>query len=359
MVQFFQHPLGWLRGVLFQGTLADPLRLIQPLLQLPLSGSAQLHSVWQAVAAAASGLVAVAALARALRMALAVDARPASALIEVAIRAGLSLGLVQLSYDGLLWAYQASSAVSAAILGELLHQAGAPDLESWLGLAFAPNLADLLQLGLLLSGLYVALMLVVARLLMLFSIVAAPLVIPLIAYSERTDLLVWWGRLTLGALLAPPIGSVVIGVTAVLASNGGSVVPWVPGLGSAIAVIGGFMLLGQALRQLTVHTFQIGHGMSTATMALAMLAGKTALGTASPPAAVALAGGSAADAGRGQTDERSGPVSAGDAELSPRKVYSAAEAQALAASLSRPTAAETDSPDGHRPELLEGLHILR
>jgi hypothetical protein len=147
-----------------------------------------------------------------------------------------------------------------------------------------PRLGSALKLALFVSAVYVVVMLVAARLLMLFSIVTAPLVIPLVAYSERSELLGWWGRLTLGALLAPLVSAVVVGVTAVLASGGGQVIP-VPGLGSTVAVVGGFMLLGHALRHLTVHNFQIGHGMSSASVAVGFLAARTAMSAAVPAAA--------------------------------------------------------------------------
>jgi hypothetical protein len=85
----------------------------------------------------------------------------------------------------------------------------------------------------------------------------------------------------------------------------------VPGLGSTIAVIGGFLLLGHGLRHLTVHNFQIGHGMSSTSVAVAVLAARTALSVAAPAATAALAAGQAgairvADHLEAGSEERSG-----------------------------------------------------
>jgi hypothetical protein len=284
LLNLVEDPAGWLLESLFPGPLGAPLELLKPLLQLPLAPNAAVDGIWQSLALASSGLVGVAALARGLRVALAGEGGPASVLVEVVIRAGVTVGLVQVSREALVWAFGASTHISAAILDELISRAGEKDLGTWLGVLLVPRLGSALKLALFVSAVYVVVMLVAARLLMLFSIVTAPLVIPLVAYSERSELLGWWGRLTLGALLAPLVSAVVVGVTAVLASGGGQVIP-VPGLGSTVAVVGGFMLLGHALRHLTVHNFQIGHGMSSASVAVGFLAARTAMSAAVPAAA--------------------------------------------------------------------------
>jgi hypothetical protein len=293
LLSLVEDPAGWLLETLFPGPLGAPLGLLTPLLQLPLGASPALDGMWRSLALASSGLVGVAALARALRVVLAGEGGPASVLVEVAIRAGVTVGLVEVSREALVWAFGASTQLSGAILDELISRAGEKDLVTWLGVLLVPRLGSALKLALFVSAIYVVVMLVAARLLMLFSIVTAPLVIPIVAYSERSELLSWWGRLTLGALLAPLVSAVVVGVTALLASGGGQVIP-VPGLGSAIAVVGGFMLLGNALRHLTVHSFQIGHGLSSASVAVAVLAARTAASVAVPGAANVVAASTAA-----------------------------------------------------------------
>jgi hypothetical protein len=327
---------------------------LKPLLELPLTGSDTLAGVWQALALAASGLVGVAALARGLRLTLAGDGRPASVLVEVVVRAGVTIGMVQVSREALVWAFGASTRLAAAILEELLSRAGHGDLGTWLGSLLVPHLGSLLKLAMFLSALYVVLMLVVARLLMLFAIVTAPLVIPLFAYSERLELLAWWGRLTLGALLAPLVSSVVLGVTAVLAASGDQVIS-APGLGSAVAVVGGFLLLGHALRHLTVHNFQIGHGVTTASVAVTTMAARTAAAIAAPEAAPILASAHSPEMSLGGPSPAGEQPQPGHGSGLP---YTPAQAEGHAIHLSQPAAGKGL---GEHPErasrLAVGSHI--
>ena len=309
-LSFFADPAKVFQEILFGGPVASgPAQLLESVVGTRIVTGDTAQKLWTSAAAAGGGLAGVAAGARALKLVITPQEGPGRAsvlLVDVLGRLVVTLGLIALSWEGPIWIFNASAGVGGTMLKGFLDSGISGDpasgvsnfMNTWvLGVGW------LTQAVAFVLCLYVFAVMVAARLLFLFAVVVGPLVIPLWAYSGKMQVLQWWGRLMLGALMAPIVGGAGVGIVAAFASAANG---FLPGLGAFLSLIvlgAGFWFVGGALRELCTSAFDLGAffvAASAAVVAMVRDAG-VMVATAGAGAAAGAGAGTAAEGAAGAT----------------------------------------------------------
>jgi hypothetical protein len=226
-----------------------------------LDASSLYHDAYSALALVSLIVVCAAAIARIVHSSHEQRTHWGSALAETALRAVAGFAAIQLGYAVLGWLVPLFSDLAGQVFVTFAAIA-VPDPGGFdpLGALLFTGLLRLPQLGLvaivlipvLLFQLIRFVLLMVIRFIVIsFGIAAAPLFIALAVFDHRAQVVEWWWRMMLGALVAPVVAAAMIGLTVGLSVRtaffGQSVssVSFGP-LVSVILVIGGLWLTGRA-----------------------------------------------------------------------------------------------------------------
>jgi hypothetical protein len=319
-LSFFADPAKVFQEILFGGPVASgPAQLLESVVGTQIVTGDTAQKLWTSAAAAGGGLAGVAAGARAIKLVVAPQEGPGRAsvlLTDVVGRLVVTLGLIGLSWAGPIWIFNASAAVGGTMLKGFLDSGISTDpvsgisnfLNTW-----ALGVGWLTQAVAFVLCLYVFAVMVAARLLFLFAVVVGPLVIPLWAYSGKMQVLQWWGRLMLGALMAPIVGGAGVGIVAAFASAANGFLPGLGAFLSLIVLVAGFWFVGGALRELCTSAFDLGAFFVAATAAVVAMVRDAAVmvATAGAGAAAGAAGAATAAEGTSGTTSAAGMTGSG------------------------------------------------
>jgi hypothetical protein len=230
-----------------------------------LDASSLYHDAYSSLALVSMVIVCAAAIARIVRSSHDQRTHWGSGVAETVLRAVAGIAAIQVGLAVLSWLIPLFSALAADVFLTFVGLA-VPDPSGFdpLGALLFTGLLRLPQLGLvaivlipvLLFQLIRFVLLMVIRFIVIsFGIAAAPLFFALAVFDHRAQVVQWWWRLMLGALVAPVVALGMLGLTIGLALRtaveGQSLSSSFFGpLVSVILVIGGLWLTGKAMRAL-------------------------------------------------------------------------------------------------------------
>lgn len=312
IIEFFVNPTGAILYMFFgikSTPSTSPLALLLPIIGCHIDGacngnifnagpSALAGKLAQSTQVLAVAIAGVCAAARALKLVVTKEGPGwvSVVLVDVLGRLCVVIGLIYVGYDVLIILYNASADLGSAIMYGFFNTGTNDSLPGVLTQLFNNLLGGWLMTLLAdLMSIYVFAVLVAARILFLFGATMAPLVIAITAYSEKTQVVSWYGRLMMGTLLTPLVAGTSVGVVGAFAAAADSNLPVIGNFMVAMIFIAGFWFIGKCLRELCTSAFDLAaFGVAVATSVVAIAA---TIGAAVATGGVSLAGAGAAGGG--------------------------------------------------------------
>ena len=230
-----------------------------------LDASSLYHDAYASLALVSLVIVCAAAIARTVRLSHDHNTHWGTNVGGTVLRAVAGIAGIQLGFVLLTWLIPLFSALAAEVF-VTFESLAVPNLSGFdpLGTVLFTGLAHLQGLGLvalilapvLLFQLIKLVLLMVMRFIVIsFGIAGAPLFIALAVFDHQSQVVQWWARMMLGALVAPVVGLGMLGLTIGLALRTAlgdqSITSTFFGpLVSVILIIGGLWLTGKAMRGL-------------------------------------------------------------------------------------------------------------
>lgn len=230
-----------------------------------LDASSLYHDAYSSLALVSMVVVCAAVIARVVRLSHDEQIHWGGAVAGIALRALAGIAGIQLGFAVLGWLIPLSSDLAGQVFLTFaaLSVSGSSGFDPLGALLFTAllhlpelGLVALVLIPLLLFQLIRFVLLMVLRFVVIsFGVAAAPLFIALAVFDHRAQVVQWWWRMMLGALVAPVVAAAMIGLTIGLgvrtaiggqSASGGFFGPLV----SVILIIGGLWLTSKAMRAL-------------------------------------------------------------------------------------------------------------
>ncbi|MHB8507647.1 MAG: hypothetical protein ACYDGR_03235 [Candidatus Dormibacteria bacterium] len=243
--------------------------------------------LWSVSLSIAVILVALAAGLRLMRMVL--DHQALSFVApQMTTRVVVGLAAAGLSYKVLGWLAVTSADIGVKMFLAFAQVGAAPGdgtltaaLLTLQGTSGAAAILVLLPvLAALLVMLYVVALMIARWVILVFAVALAPVAIAVGVYDTRNEFFGWWARMLSGALVAPIITGVVLGITFGVAADFAHSMPFLGPAASGVLLLGGFIVLGKALSHLTMGALHSGAGAGGLVAAAAGAIGERGLETA-------------------------------------------------------------------------------
>ena len=212
--------------------------------------------LWSVCLAASAALVALAATLRIMRMTF--EHQPLSVVLpQIAPRLVAAMAGAGLSYRVLgglsdvmgTLGHKAFEALAAT--GQEPGDAMAASINAAVTLTGMPPVAMIPIFVALLMLIYLMLLMLTRQMMLIFTVVCAPIAIALGAYDTRSELFIWWWKMFAGAAITPVIVGLVLGITFALAGEGYKLFPVLGPFASGFILLGGLVFLGKVVTQLT------------------------------------------------------------------------------------------------------------
>ncbi|MHB8508434.1 MAG: TrbL/VirB6 family protein [Candidatus Dormibacteria bacterium] len=189
-------------------------------------------------------------------------------IIEVVPRAVFGLAAAAFSFKLLATLVTVASDIGGNIMLALVNTTsiggGADPVAGLASMASSDNMtqAPMASLGMivaLLMFMYVIALMVIRYVMLVFTVVTAPVAISLGAMNQRNEFFAFWFRMFVGAAIAPIIMGIGMGITLTVAIDSGDGHLGMGGsMAATIFLIGGFWFLGKMMHHLTMGAFH-GH----------------------------------------------------------------------------------------------------
>jgi hypothetical protein len=260
LVSFILNPLGTILS-LFLPDVSQLGTLLKMVIeqQGKVADSGTGRNLFHSAQVAGLSMVGIAVAGRALKMALSKDSvSPGMLLVDTAVRAVLTVAMIYSAYDVLLFLFQASCHLGGTLLAAFMNGADTSTLNKILS-KFSGGFEFITQIVGLLMIIYVIFVVVGAKIMFWFAVSIAPLVIPIWAFGAGQQILQWWLKMMVGALLCPIVAGAGIGITLAFGQAfDSSGWPIFSQIAAIFIMAGGFFFTANMMRNLCSSAFEMG-----------------------------------------------------------------------------------------------------